>query len=76
MIKFDIHDRVNYAVENSKLQVDREKRLIVLDLSIDTKISSVMEYFEIFLSRMLYCRRAATFLGCEFNLVANGNRLL
>lgn len=76
MIKFDIHDRVNYAVENSKLQVDREKRLIVLDLSIDTKISSVMEYFEIFLSRMLYCRRAANFLGCEFNLVANGNRLL
>jgi len=76
MIKFDIHDRVNYAVENSKLQVDREKRVIALDLTIDTKISPVAEYFEIFLSRMLYCRRAANFLSCEFSLVANGNRLL
>ncbi|MDZ7288875.1 MAG: HD domain-containing protein [candidate division KSB1 bacterium] len=76
MIKFDIHDRVNYAVESSKLKVDRETRLITLDLSIDTKISSVMEYFEIFLSRMLYCRRAANFLGCEFSLVANENKLL
>ncbi len=76
MIKFDIHDRVNYAVENSKLSVDREKRAITLDLTIDTKISPVAEYFEIFLSRMLFCRRAANFLSCEFSLVANGNRLL
>jgi hypothetical protein len=76
MIKFDIHDRVNYAVESSKLRVEREKRVITLDLVIDTKISSVMEYFEIFLSRMLFCRRAANFLGCEFSLVANGNNLL
>lgn len=76
MIKFDIHDRVNYAVESSKLQVDRERRLITLDLVIDTKISSVVEYFEIFLSRMLFCRRAANFLGYEFSLVANGNHLL
>jgi hypothetical protein len=76
MIKFDIHDRVNYAVESSKLQVNREKRLITLDLIIDTKISSVVEYFEIFLSRMLFCRRAANFLECEFSLVANGNHLL
>jgi hypothetical protein len=76
MIKFDIHDRVNHAVESSKLQIDSEKHLIALDLIIDTKISPVVEYFEIFLSRMLFCRRAANFLGCEFSLVANGNRLL
>ena len=76
MIKFDIHDRVNYAVESSKLSVDREKRVITLDLVIDIKISPVAEYFEIFLSRMLYCRRAANFLNCEFSLMANGGRLL
>jgi hypothetical protein len=76
MIKFDIHDRVNYAAESSKLSVDRDKRVITLELSLDTKISPVAEYFEIFLSRMLYCRRAANFLGCEFSLVANGTRLL
>jgi metal-dependent HD superfamily phosphatase/phosphodiesterase len=76
MIKFDIHDRVNYAVESSKLHVDREKRVITLDLVLDIKISPVAEYFEIFLSRMLYCRRAANFLNCEFSLMANGGRLL
>src|SRR5574341_1016543 len=76
MIKFDIHDRVNYAVESSKLHVDREKRVITLDLVLDIKISPVAEYFEIFLSRMLYCRRAANFLNCEFSLMANGGWLL
>jgi metal-dependent HD superfamily phosphatase/phosphodiesterase len=76
MIKFDIHDRVNYAVENSFLRVDPEKRTITLELTIDTEISSVVEYFEIFLSRMVLCRRAASFLECEFNLVINQTRLL
>jgi putative nucleotidyltransferase with HDIG domain len=76
MIKFDIHDRVNYAVENSFLRVDPEKHTITLELTIDTNISSVVEYFEIFLSRMILCRRAASFLKCEFNLVINQTRLL
>ncbi|MFQ5705858.1 MAG: HD domain-containing protein [bacterium] len=76
MIKFDIHDRVNYAVEKSKLRVDREHKTISLELEIDLNISSVMEYFEIFLNRMLYCKRAANFLACTFSLVVNENRLL
>ncbi len=76
MIKFDIHDRVNYAVDKSNLIVDKTKRVIRLELSLDTKISPVAEYFEIFLSRMLYCRKAAAFLDCQFNLVANGTDLL
>jgi len=76
MIKFDIHDRVNYAVESSKLSVNRSAGVITLDLIIDTKISPVVEYFEIFLSRMLFCRKAANFLNCKFSLVANGNALL
>jgi metal-dependent HD superfamily phosphatase/phosphodiesterase len=76
MIRFDIHDRVNYAVEKSFLNVDESKKQITLELTIDTGISQVMEYFEIFLSRMVMCRRAASFLGCDFNLVINGTRLL
>lgn len=76
MIKFDIHDRVNYAVERSKLMVEKEQRTIELRLEIDLKISSVMEYFEIFLKRMIFCKRAANFLECSFNLVINNNRLL
>ncbi|NIR51826.1 HD domain-containing protein [candidate division KSB1 bacterium] len=76
MIKFDIHDRVNYAVQKSFLQVDNEKKTITLFLKIDLEISSVMEYFEIFLNRMLYCKRAANFLGCRFSLAVNDNYLL
>ncbi|MFQ5823628.1 MAG: HD domain-containing protein [bacterium] len=76
MIKFDIHDRVNYAVERSILKVDNENKIITLELTVDLKISSVMEYFEIFLNRMLYCKRAANFLGCKFSLVVNENSLL
>ncbi len=76
MIKFDIHDRVNYAVESSTLLVNKDKRVIMLELALDTQISSLVEYFEIFLTRMLYCRKAANFLGCQFSLVANGNVLL
>jgi len=73
---FDIHDRVNYAVENSRLNIDGPNRMISMDLTIDTDICPVMEYFEIFLSRMLLCRRAADFLNCQFGLLINGVRLL
>lgn len=76
MIKFDIHDRVNYAVQDSFLQVDESQKILSLRLTIDTKISSVMEYFEIFLSRMIISRRAADFLGCRFELVANETKLV
>ncbi|HZK86376.1 MAG TPA: HD domain-containing protein [Syntrophomonas sp.] len=73
---FDIHDRVNYAVEKSSLQIDAAQKLISMELSIDIAICSVMEYFEIFLSRMLMCRRAADYLDCEFVLIINGAKLL
>ncbi len=73
---FDIHDRVNYSVEHSFLRVDEKSRTITLELTIDTSLSQVMEYFEIFLSRMVMCRRAAEFLGCSFKLQINGVKLL
>ncbi|MCX5782183.1 MAG: HD domain-containing protein [Elusimicrobia bacterium] len=76
MIGADIHDRVNYAAERSFLKVDGRKKVITLDLTIDTKISQVMEYFEIFMSRMIMCRRAAKFLGCNFELIVNERKLL
>jgi metal-dependent HD superfamily phosphatase/phosphodiesterase len=75
MIKFDIHDRVNYAVEKSFLNVDEVGKQITLELTIDTAISQVMEYFEIFMTRMLASRKAAKFLGTSFGLSVNGNRL-
>jgi len=75
-IKQDIHDRVNFAAKSSFLRVDEEKKIITLEIKIDTSISQVMEYFEIFLSRMLVCRRAAEFLGLKFQLDINGQRLL
>jgi hypothetical protein len=75
MIKFDIHDRVNYAVEKSFLNVDEAAKKITLELTIDTGISQVMEYFEIFMIRMLASRKAAMFLGTTFGLTVNGNRL-
>ena len=73
---FDIHDRVNYAVEHSEIRVDREKKTAVQELEIDTKICPVMDYFEIFLVRMTMNRRAADFLGLNFQLIINGTRLL
>lgn len=72
----DIHDRVNYAVFSSKLDVDREKRMICLTLKIDTLVCPVMEYFEIFLDRMVLCKKSAEFLGCDFELIINDTRLL
>jgi metal-dependent HD superfamily phosphatase/phosphodiesterase len=73
---FDIHDRVNYAVEHSFLRVDAPARSVTLELTIDTRISQVMEYFEIFLPRMVMCRRAAQWLRCQFKLQMNGTKLL
>lgn len=73
---FEIHDRVNYAVLRSFLRVDGRARTVTLDLGIDTDISPVMDYFEIFLARMIMCRRAAQFLGCDFKLEINGAKLL
>ncbi|MCM1529536.1 MAG: HD domain-containing protein [Alistipes sp.] len=76
LLTFDIHDRVNYAVEMSKVRFSDDKASIILELQIDTKISSVMEYFEIFMNRMLLCRRAAEFLGVKFEMIVNGSRIL
>ncbi len=73
---FTPRDRVNYAAERSFLEVNPERREIVMHLDIDTNICSVMDYFEIFTTKMLLCRRAANFLGCRFGLVINGTPLL
>ena len=75
MVTEDIHDRVNYAATESELSVKPEERIITLDLTIDTRISQVIEYFEIFLARMSACRKAAKVLGCEFNLFINTIRM-
>ena len=72
----DIHDRVNYAVERSFLRVDPESKQVLLEIDIDPHISPVMDYFEIFLSRMMMCRRAAEFLGCTYGLVINDKKLV
>lgn len=73
---FDIHDRVNYASKKSFLRVNKGKQVITLELIIDTAISQVMEYFEIFLTRMMMCRRAAKLLECNFELIINNIKLL
>ena len=73
---FDIHDRVNYAVEKASTILNEDEKAIVLDLTIDTKMSPVMDYFEIFLDRMLLCRRAAEKLNLAFRLVVNGQNVM
>lgn len=73
--KFDIHDRVNYAVEKSSLTLEANSR-IELNIRINTDICPIMEYFEIFLERMIMCRRAAEYLDCQFGLIINENQLL
>ncbi len=73
---FDIHDRVNYSVTQSDLEIDTTKKYILLKLNVDTKYSSIMDYFEIFLGRMSMCRKAAEKLGLMFHLEINGQRLL
>ena len=75
-IKRDIHDRVNYATELSKLKLDKKNKQIILTLKIDTNFVPIMEYFEIFTRRMVYCRQAAEFLGYRFGLIINNFRLL
>lgn len=73
---FDIHDRVNYAVEESSTTISEDKKAIILNLKINTEISSVMDYFEIFLDRMLLCRKAAEKLNIKFQLIINSQILL
>ena len=73
---FDIHDRVNYSVKKSFLKINEEHTLIKLKLSIDTKMGSVMEYIEIFMDRMILCRRAAEKLGLQFKLMINEQQLI
>ena len=75
-VSVDIHDRVNYSVTESSLTINEMHSEITLSLTIDTTISSVMEYFEIFLERMLLCKKAASALGLEFNLVMNRQEIL
>lgn len=73
---FTPRDRVNYAVTDSKLEVDPDRRVISLKMTIDNEVCSVMEYFEIFLTKMLMSRHAAEFLRCEFELIINNAKLL
>ena len=73
---YDIHDRVNYSVTRSDLILEEKEKKITLHLDIDPEFSSVMEYFEIFMERMLLCRKAAEKLGLEFGLVIGGQKLL
>ena len=73
---FDIHDRVNYSVKESQLKINGEHTLIKLKLSVDTKYGSVMDYFEIFMGRMLLCRKAAEKLGLQFKLLINEQQLI
>ncbi len=73
---YDIHDRVNYAVMDASLAVNREQKRITLCIQIDTSICAVMDYFEIFLNRMTLCRSAAAHLGLDFELIINETRML
>lgn len=73
---FDIHDRVNYSVETYRLFVEPEEKIARLELTIDTQFSSVMDFFEIFMKRMMLCRRAAERLGLTFQLTINGQQLI
>lgn len=73
---FDIHDRVNYSVERSALRVDPAGKTALLELTVDTDFGSVMDYFEIFMKRMVLCRRAAERLGLRFQLSINGQQLI
>ena len=73
---FDIHDRVNYSVKKSVLKINEEKTIIKLKLSVDTQYGSVMDYFEIFMGRMILCRKAAEKLGLQFKLIINEQQLI
>lgn len=73
---FDIHDRVNYSVTKAELKINEAHSLIKLKLQIDTHVGSVMEYFEIFMERMILCRKAAEMLGLKFKLMINEQQLI
>jgi len=75
-IKEDIHDRVNFATKISIVKINKKKKLITLILKIDTNFVPIIEYFEIFTDRMVYCRKAAKFLGYKFGLIINNFKLL
>lgn len=75
-MNFDIHDQVNYAVTNTELLIDTEKKVITLNLIVDEEICTMYEYFEIFLGRMMMCRRAAEKLSMNFKLRVNGSKVL
>ena len=75
-LTFDIHDRVNYAVTESKLKIEKDRSVIALNLQVDEKICSMYDYFEIFLERMMLCRKAAEILGTTFKLTVNGRKVL
>ena len=73
---FDIHDRVNYSVKKSALKINEDKTIVKLKLTVDTKFGSVMDYFEIFMQRMILCRKAAEKLGLQFKLIINEQQLI
>ena len=75
-IAFDIHDRVNYAVERSALKLEKKAKTITLELEIDSSICPILEYFEIFMTRMLLCRKAAAFFDLRFGSVSNGQVMM
>ena len=76
MSTFDIHDRVNYSVKKSLLKINDDHTIVKLKLSVDTQFGSVMDYFEIFMNRMLMCRKASNALGLQFQLIINGQQLI
>ena len=73
---FDIHDRVNYSVKKSALEINKERSIVMLKLQVDTQFGSVMDYFEIFMGRMILCRKAADKLGLQFKLIINEQQLI
>lgn len=73
---FDIHDRVNYSVKKSQLKINEDRTLVKLKLTVDTKYGSIMDYFEIFMQRMILCRKAAERLGLQFKLMINEQQLI
>lgn len=76
LTKFEIHDRVNYAVTRASLEIDNKERRVILDLTIDTKICPVLDYFEIFMDRTMLSKYAAKWLGIWFELIINDTKLL
>lgn len=76
IVNFDIHDRVNYSVTKSELKINEAQTLIKLKLTVDTHFGSVMDYFEIFMNRMILCRKAADKLGLQFKLIINEQQLI